>query len=62
LLKKIKFDVAEGSNLIATREGENVSLEEAIEILKHPHVIKFTATRMTTKEFFKKGINSNGMD
>jgi len=54
MFKKIKFQIAESSTLITTMEGKDVTLEEAIRLLKNPNIINFTATKMTPKEFFMK--------
>jgi hypothetical protein len=45
--------------MIEGREAKDVSLEDAIMILKDPRVIEYKATRMTMKEAFKglQGVN-----
>jgi hypothetical protein len=50
--KKIKFQLTQGS-VVSTMEGEDVSLDEAIRILKDPNIISVTVTRMTPKEYLK---------
>jgi hypothetical protein len=52
MFKKVKFDLAR-DNVISTMNGENVSLSEAIRILKDPNVINFSANKMTRKEYFE---------
>ena len=47
--KKIKFDVRY-SSCVSTHEGTNVEPSEVMKILSDQRVIKFTATRMTTRE------------
>lgn len=57
MFKKIKFQVADG-NCVDTREGENVSVDEVIRILRDPNVINMTVTRMTAGQYFKSVIKN----
>lgn len=55
MFKKIKFQVADG-NCVDTLEGDNISIDEVIKILKDPNVINLTATRMTSGQYLKSTI------
>lgn len=56
--KKVKFNFAHGKS-VETKEGKNISLDEAIRILKDENVISFSAVRMTSKEYFKGKMKKN---
>lgn len=55
MFKKIKFQVADG-NCVDTMEGNNVSIDEVIRILKDPNVINMTVTKMTAGQYLKSSI------
>lgn len=50
---KIKFQYAEGK-AVFDYKNDCATLEEAVELLKNPNVIKITVTKITPAQYFKK--------
>ena len=50
---KIKFQHATG-NAVIDYKNDWGTIEEAIEILRDPNVIKITVTKMTPAQYFKR--------
>lgn len=50
---KIKFSYANGLAVMDLK-NDNGTMEEAIELLKNPDVIKITITKETTAQYFKR--------
>lgn len=50
---KIKFQYAQGK-AVFDYKNDYGTLEEAVELLKNPDVIKITVTKMTPAQYFKK--------
>lgn len=57
MFKKIKFQIASG-NCVDTMEGEDVSVDEVIRIIKDPNMINITITKMTAGEYLRRNNNS----
>lgn len=55
---KIKFQYAQGLAVLDYK-NDSGTLEEAMELLKNPDVIKITVTKMTPAQYFKKKAGDN---
>ena len=57
---KIKFQYASGK-AVFDYKNDSATLEEAIDLLNNPNVIKITVTKMTPAQYFKKGVVDDGV-
>lgn len=56
---KIKFQYA-SEKAVFDYKNDSATLEEAIDLLNNPNVIKITVTKMTPAQYFKKGVVDDG--
>jgi len=50
---KVKFQHAQGKAVI-TYKGDDVTMEEVLELLKNPNVITLTVTKETPAQYLKR--------
>jgi len=51
---KVSYKVGRGKAVLDYRNDESLTIEQVVEIVKDPNVLRITITKMTTKDYLKK--------
>ena len=58
---KVKFQHAKGRAVVTYKGGDDVTIEEVMELLKNPEVITLTVTKETPAQYLKRIGPVNGL-